>query len=187
MNEELQLIIDSTSESMENAVTHLENELVKIRGGRASANMLDGIMVDYYGTNTPLNQVANVNTPEARTIAVQPWEKSMIDPIMRAIQAANLGFNPSNNGVMVICAIPPMTEERRKQLVKKAKEEGEHAKVSIRTARKEANEEVKKLVKAGLPEDEGKDGEAKIQAITDNYSTKVDKHIEQKEKEIMTV
>jgi ribosome recycling factor len=187
MNENLQLIIDTTEEAMENAVSHLETELVKIRGGRASASMLDGIMVDYYGTNTPLNQVANVNTPEARTIAVQPWEKSMIDPIMRAIQAANLGFNPTNNGVMVICAIPPMTEERRKQLVKKAKEEGEHAKVSIRTARKEANEEVKKLVKAGLPEDEGKDGEAKVQAITDNYTAKVDKHIEAKEKEIMTV
>jgi ribosome recycling factor len=187
MNENLQLIIDTTEESMQNAVTHLESELTKIRGGRASANMLDGIMVDYYGVNTPLNQVANVNTPEARTIAVQPWEKSMIDPIMRAIQAANLGFNPTNNGTMIICAIPPMTEERRKQLVKKAKEEGEYAKVSIRTARKEANEEVKKLVKAGLPEDEGKDGEAKVQAITDNYTSKVDKHIEQKEKEIMTV
>jgi ribosome recycling factor len=187
MNENLQLIIDTTEESMQNSVTHLESELSKIRGGRASASMLDGIMVDYYGTNTPLNQVANVNTPEARTIAVQPWEKSMIDPIMRAIQAANLGFNPTNNGTMVICAIPPMTEERRKQLVKKAKEEGENAKVSIRTARKEANEEVKKLVKAGLPEDEGKDGEAKVQAITDNYTSKVDKHIEQKEKEIMTV
>lgn len=187
MNEELQLIIDTTEESMDAAVKHLEHELSKIRGGRASANMLEGIMVDYYGVNTPLHQVANVNTPEARTLAVQPWEKSMIDPIMRAIQAANLGFNPTNNGTMIICAIPPMTEERRKQLVKKAKEEGEHAKVSIRTARKEANDEVKSLLKNGLPEDEGKEGEAKIQAITDNFSAKVDKHIEQKEKEIMTV
>lgn len=187
MNEELQLIIDTTEEAMQAAVVHLENELTKIRGGRASANMVDGVMVDYYGATTPLNQVANVNTPEARTISIQPWEKSMIDPIMRAIQAANLGFNPTNNGSLIICAIPPMTEERRKQLVKKAKEEGEHAKVSIRTARKDANEELKKLVKAGLPEDEGKDGEAKIQAVTDNYVAKVDKHIEQKEKEIMTV
>lgn len=187
MNEELKFIIDTTEESMDAAVKHLEVELSKIRGGRASANMLDGIMVDYYGVTTPLNQVANVNTPEARTIAVQPWEKSMIDPIMRAIQAANLGFNPTNNGSMVICAIPPMTEERRKQLVKKAKEEGENAKVSIRTARKDANDEVKQLLKNGLPEDEGKEGEAKIQAVTDNYSAKVDKHIEQKEKEIMTV
>lgn len=187
MNEELQLIIATTEESMQDSVSHLENELSKIRGGRASASMLDGIMVDYYGVNTPLNQVANVNTPEARTIAVQPWEKSMIDPIMRAIQAANLGFNPTNNGTMIICAIPPMTEERRKQLVKKCKEEGENAKVSIRTARKDANEEIKLLVKKGLPEDEGKDGEAKVQAVTDNYSAKVDKHIEAKEKEIMTV
>jgi ribosome recycling factor len=187
MNEELQLIIDATEESMQAAVTHLENELTKIRGGRASVQMLDGIMVDYYGTMTPLNQVANVNTPEARTLAIQPWEKSMIEPIMRAIQAANLGFNPSNNGVMVICAIPPMTEERRKQMVKKAKEEGEHAKVSIRTARKEANEQVRALLKGGLTEDEVKGGEVKVQGITDIYTAKVDKHLEAKEKDIMTV
>jgi ribosome recycling factor len=187
MNEELQLVIATTEESMDAAVRHLENELSKIRGGRASVNMLDGILVDYYGSMTPLSQVANVNTPEARTLAVQPWEKSMIDPIMRAIQAANLGFNPTNNGTMIICAIPPMTEERRKQMVKKAKEEGEHAKVSIRTARKDANDEVKKLVKAGLPEDEGKEGEAKIQTVTDAFTAKVDKHLEQKEKDIMTV
>jgi ribosome recycling factor len=187
MNEDLQLIIDTTEESMDAAVKHLENELAKIRGGRASVQMLDGIMVDYYGTMTPLNQVANVNTPEARTLAVQPWEKSMIDPIMRAIQAANLGFNPTNNGVMIICAIPPMTEERRKQMVKKAKEEGEHAKVSIRTARKEANEQVRGLLKGGLTEDEVKGGEVKVQAITDTYTAKVDKHLEAKEKDIMTV
>jgi len=187
MNEELQLIIDTTEESMDAAVKHLENELAKIRGGRASINMLDGIMVDYYGTMTPLNQVANVNTPEARTLAVQPWEKSMIDPIMRAIQAANLGFNPTNNGVMIICAIPPMTEERRKQMVKKSKEEGEHAKVSIRTARKEANEQVRALLKSGMTEDEVKGGEVKVQQITDTYTAKVDKHLEAKEKDIMTV
>lgn len=187
MNEELQLIIDTTEESMQSSVSHLENELVKIRGGRASAAILDGIFVDYYGNNTPLNQVANVSTPDARTISVQPWEKGMLDPITRAIQAANLGFNPSNNGTVVICSIPPMTEERRKTLVKKAKEEGEHAKVSVRNARRDANEEIKKLIKAGLPEDEGKDGEAKIQTITDNYSAKIDKHLESKEKEIMTV
>ena len=145
MNEDLQLIIATSEESMQHSVTHLEAELVKIRGGRASASMLDGIMVDYYGTNTPLNQVANVNTPDARTISVQPWEKSMLEPIMRSIQGANLGFNPTNNGTMLICSIPPMTEERRKALVKKAKEEGENAKVSIRTARRDGNEEVKKL------------------------------------------
>ena len=187
MSEDLKFIIDSTEEAMQEAVTHLENELTKIRGGRASVNMVDGIMVDYYGTMTPLNQVANVNTPEPRTLAIQPWEKSMIDPITRAIQAANLGFNPSNNGVMVICAIPPMTEERRKQMVKKAKEEGEHAKVSIRTSRKEANEQVRALLKSGLTEDEVKGGEAKVQQITDTYTAKVDKHLEAKEKDIMTV
>ncbi|HTL83123.1 MAG TPA: ribosome recycling factor [Bacteroidia bacterium] len=187
MNEDLQLIIDTSEEAMQHALSHLETELVKVRGGRANAGMLDGIMVDYYGTNTPLTQVANVNTPDARTISVQPWEKSMLDPIMRAIQAANLGFNPTNNGTMLICSIPPMTEERRKSLVKKAKEEGENAKVSIRTARRDANEEVKKLAKAGLPEDEGKEAEAKIQQITDAYISKVDKHLEAKEKEIMTV
>lgn len=187
MNEELQLIIDTTEEAMTAAVTHLEEELVKVRGGRASVTILDGIYVDYYGNNTPLNQVANVNTPDARTISVQPWEKAMLDPIMRAIQAANLGFNPTNNGSMVICSIPPMTEERRKDLVKKAKNEGETAKVSVRNSRRDANEEVKKLIKGGLPEDEGKEGEAKIQTMTDNYIAKIDKHLESKEKEIMTV
>ena len=187
MNEELKFIIDSMNESMQSSISHLETELVKIRGGRANASMLDNIMVDYYGNMTPLNQVANVNTPDPRTISVQPWEKGMLDIIMRAIQAANLGFNPTNNGTMLICSIPPMTEERRKALVKKAKEEGEHAKVGIRSARREANDELKKLVKTGLPEDEGKEGEAKIQTVTDNYIAKIDKHIESKEKEIMTV
>ena len=187
MNEELQLILDTTEESMQSSVSHLEAELVKVRGGRASTSILDGIYVDYYGSSTPLNQVANVSTPDARTISVQPWEKGMLDPITRAIQAANLGFNPSNNGSLVICSIPPMTEERRRALVKKAKEEGEHAKVSVRNARRDANEEVKKLIKNGLPEDEGKEAEAKIQTITDSYSAKIDKHLELKEKEIMTV
>jgi len=169
------------------SVQHLESELSKVRGGRANAGILDGIMVDYYGVNTALSQVANINTPDARTISVQPWEKSMLDPITKAIQAANLGFNPSNNGTLVICSIPPMTEERRKDLVKKAKNEGETAKVSIRNARRDANEEVKKLIKGGLPEDEGKEAEAKIQTMTDGFILKVDKHLEIKEKEIMTV
>ncbi len=187
MNEDLQLIIDSTEEAMTAAVSHLEAELVKIRGGRANTAILDGIYIDYYGSSTLLTQVANVNTPDARTISVQPWEKSMLDPIMRAIQAANLGFNPTNNGTLIICSIPPMTEERRKDLVKKAKNEGETAKVSVRNSRRDANEEVKKLIKGGLPEDEGKEGETKIQTMTDNFIIKVDKHLESKEKEIMTV
>jgi ribosome recycling factor len=187
MNEELQLILDTTEESMQSSVSHLEDQLVKIRGGRASVGLLDGLFVDYYGVNTALSQVANLNTPDARTITVQPWEKNMLEPITKVIQGANLGFNPSNNGVMIICAIPPMTEERRKALVKKAKEEGEEARVSVRNARRDANEEIKKMVKGGLPEDEGKEAEAKVQTMTDSYISKVEKHLEAKEKEIMTV
>lgn len=187
MNEDVQLIIDAMEEAMDGAVSHLEAELSRIRGGRATSSLLDGVYVDYYGSNTPLSQVANVNTPDARTISVQPYEKSMLDPLMRAIQAANLGFNPTNNGSILICSIPPMTEERRKDLVKRARTEGENAKVSVRTARRDANEEIKKLTKAGLPEDEGKEAENKVQQLTDAYSGKVDKHLEAKEKEIMTV
>lgn len=183
--EEVNFIIDSMKEQMDSSIAHLENELAKIRAGRASASMLDGIFVDYYGTRTPLSQVANVNTPDARTISVQPWEKSMLDPITKAIQAANLGLNPTNNGTLIIMNVPALTEERRKDLVKKTKAEGEHAKVSIRTARKEAIDEVKKLAK--LPEDEKKSAEEEVQKITDQFSIKVDKHLETKEKEIMTV
>lgn len=187
MNEEVQFILDSAKESMDKSISHLEVELAKIRAGRASSNMLDGLYVDYYGANTPLSQVANVNTPDARTLSVQPWEKAMLDPIMKAIQAANLGFNPTNNGTLIIINIPPLTEERRRDLVKRTKGEGEHAKVGIRSARKDANEEIKALAKKVLPEDEAKDAEAKIQQLTDTYSLKVDKMLEQKEKEIMTV
>ena len=187
MNEDLKFIIESTEEAMEAAVVHLEEELVKIRGGRANAGILDGLYVDYYGSNSPLSQVANISTPDARTISVQPWEKSMLEPITKSIQAANLGFNPTNNGTIVICSIPPMTEDRRKDLVKKAKTEGETAKGSVRNSRRDANEEIKKLTKGGMPEDEGKEGEAKIQTMTDNFSSKVDKYLESKEKEIMTV
>lgn len=187
MNEELQLITDTCEESMDASVKHLENELSKVRAGRASASMLDGIYVDFYGANTPLSQMSNISTPDARTITVQPWDKSMLDAAMRAIQAANLGFNPTNNGTMLICSIPPLTEERRRDLVKRCKSLGEDAKVSIRNARRDANEEVKRMVKEGLPTDEGKEGEAKVQQLTDTYSEKVDKHLEMKEKEILTV
>ena len=184
MTEEVQFILDSMKEQMEGALVHLENELTKIRAGRASASMIDGLYVDYYGTNTPLSQVSSISTPDARTLAIQPWEKSMLEPIQKAIQAANLGFNPNNNGTMIIINVPALTEDRRKDLVKKTKAEGEHAKVSIRAARKEANEELKG---SKLPEDEKKSGEDAIQKLTDQYSVKVDKHLEQKEKEIMTV
>ncbi|HEY6160671.1 MAG TPA: ribosome recycling factor [Bacteroidia bacterium] len=184
MTEEVQFIIDSMKEQMDKAIAHLEVELTKIRAGRANPSMLDGVHVDYYGTRTPLNQVSNVSTPDARTLAIQPWEKSMLEPIQKAILAANLGFNPTNNGTLVIINVPALTEERRKDLVKKTKAEGEHARVALRAARKDANEELKKTK---LPEDEKKSGEEKIQQITDQYTVKVEKHLEQKEKEIMTV
>jgi ribosome recycling factor len=187
MSEEVNFIIEATTEAMNGTIGHLETGLSKIRAGRASAQMLDGIFVDYYGANTPLGQVANVSTPDARTLAVQPWEKGMLEPILKAIQAANLGFNPNNNGTVIIINIPPLTEERRKDLVKRTKAEGEHAKVGLRSARKDANEEIKKLQKNGLPEDEAKDANDKIQQLTDAFSAKVDKHLEGKEKEIMTV
>ena len=187
MNEEIQFLLEETKEQMEKAINHLEAELVKVRAGKASPSMLEGIAVDYYGTRTPLNQVANVNTQDARTLVVQPWEKSMLTPIEKAIQAANLGLNPQNDGVIIRIIVPPLTEERRKDLVKKAKAEAEHAKVTLRTLRRDANEGIKKLQKNGLPEDEAKGAEEKIQQLTDAYSAKCDKHLEQKEKDIMTV
>jgi ribosome recycling factor len=172
---------------MQKAINHLEAELVKIRAGKATPSMLDGIMVDYYGSMTPLNQVANINTPEARTIVIQPWEKAMIKPIEKGIIDANLGLTPANDGIMIRINVPPLSEERRRDLVKRAKAEGEHAKVGIRNLRRDANENIKKAQKAGLPEDLAKDAETKTQKITDDFIVKVDKHLEAKEKEIMTV
>jgi ribosome recycling factor len=187
MSEEVNFVIAAATEAMEGTISHLETGLAKIRAGRASAQMLDGLFVDYYGSNSPLSNVANVSTPDARTLAVQPWEKGMLEPIMKAIQAANLGFNPNNNGTVIMINIPPLTEERRRDLVKRTKAEGESGKVGLRGARKDANEEIKKLQKDGLPVDEAKDAEDKIQQLTDAYTLKVDKHLEAKEKEIMTV
>ena len=187
MNANAQLAIDATRAQMDKAISHLESELTKVRTGRANPSMVEGIRVDYYGNMTPLSQVANVSSPEARTLMIQPWEKSMLEPIQKAIQAANLGFNPGNNGTMVIINVPALTEDRRKELVKKAKSEGENAKVSIRKARQEGNEAIKKISKPALTLDEAKEAETKVQEMTDGYITKVDKHLEQKEKEIMTV
>lgn len=187
MNEDVKFILDSAKESMEKAIRHLESELTKIRAGKANPAMLENVKVDYYGSMTPLNQVASVNTQDSRTILIQPWEKSMLTPIEKAVQAANLGFNPQNDGVLIRIIVPPLTEDRRKDLVKKAKQEAEDAKVGLRSARKEAMEEVKALQKKGLPEDEAKDAETKIQQLTDTYAGKCDKHLEQKEKEILTV
>ncbi len=184
---DLKTVLDTAKEQMEKSISHLELELTKIRAGKANPAILDSIKVDYYGSIVPLSGAASVNTQDSRTILVQPWEKSMLTPIEKAIQAANLGFNPQNDGVLIRIIVPPLTEERRKDLVKTSKSCGEDAKVGLRTARKEAMEKIKALQKAGLPEDEAKSGETKIQALTDDYSSKCDKHLEQKEKEILTV
>lgn len=187
MNEDVKFYLDETEEQMSKAISHLEAELIKIRAGKASPQMLDGVYVDYYGAQTPLSQVANVNTADARTLVIQPWEKNMLSLIEKAIQVANLGFNPQNDGTIIRINVPPLTEERRKDLVKRAKAEVEHCKVTLRNARKDGNEAIRKLVKDGMPEDIGKTAEAKIQTLTDTYSAKADKLIEVKEKEIMTV
>ena len=187
MNEELEFLLDHAKEQMQKAITHLDAELLKIRAGKASTQMLEGIFVDYYGANSALGNVANVSTPDARTLAIQPWEKAMLGPIEKAIQAANLGFNPSNDGTIIRINVPPLTEERRKNLGKQSRNEGENAKVSIRSIRRDANESIKKMQKDGLPEDMGKDAETKIQTLTDSYIVKIDALIEKKEKDIMTV
>lgn len=184
MNEEVNFILDATKDSMDKAISHLEKELVKIRAGKASPSMLSSVMVEYYGNMTPLSQVSNINTPDGRTISVQPWEKSMIPVIETAIMNANLGFNPMNNGEMVIINVPPLTEERRIQLVKQAKSEAEDAKVSVRSARQEANKEVKAL---DVSEDLEKNAEIDIQELTDSYTNKIDRILEVKESEIMKV
>lgn len=185
MNEEIELILDSTKEAMEKALKHLEKQFVNIRAGKASPAMLGSVTVDYYGTQTPLSQVANVNTPDGRTITVQPWEKSMLQDIEHAIMVANLGFNPMNNGESIIINVPPLTEERRRELAKQAKSETEDAKISIRGARKEANNELKKL--SDISDDLKKNTEADIQQMTDAHIIKSDTLFTKKEKEILTV
>ncbi|KRP13205.1 MAG: ribosome-recycling factor [Sphingobacteriales bacterium BACL12 MAG-120813-bin55] len=185
--EELDMVKEEAREHMQRSVDHLESELVKVRAGRANVNMLEGIKVNYYGAPTPIHQVANISTPDARSITIQPWEKNIIGEIEKAILAANIGLTPQNNGEMVRLNLPPMTEERRRELVKNVKHLGENAKVTIRNARKEANDHIKKLQKEGLSEDIAKDAEDEVQKMTDSYSAEVDKHLDRKEKEIMTV
>jgi len=184
MEEEIELIIDSAEEGMQKAISHLNKQLLNIRAGKASPSMLGSVMVEYYGSLTPLNQVANVNAPDARTISVQPFEKGSIPNIEKGILQANLGFNPMNNGESVIISVPPLTEERRKQLVKQAKSEAEDAKVGVRNDRKTANNELKKIE---VSEDLQKNAEADIQELTDKYIAKIDSILEAKEKEIMTI
>ena len=187
MSEEVQLYLEDAKDTMNNAITHLENELAKIRAGKANPHMLDGLAIDYYGTMSPLSQVSNISTPDAKTIFIQPWDKKMIELIEKSILKANLGFNPVNNGEVIRIAVPPLSEERRKQLVKQVKTEGETAKVSIRNVRRDTNEGLKALKKEGIPEDEIKKAEEDVQKLTDNFSKRVDELLEKKEKEIMTV
>jgi ribosome recycling factor len=187
MEEEVQIQLLEAEDKMKKALGHLEEELSRVRAGKASPSILDGIQVDYYGTLTPLNQVSNINTPDAKTISVQPWEKNMISPIEKAILAANIGLTPINNGELIRINIPPLTEERRRDLVKQIKNLAENTKVSVRTARREANDLLKKMKKDGLSEDIEKDAELEVQQLTDRFIEKVDKILEAKEKDIMTI
>lgn len=187
MAEDLEAIQDDSTTSMKKAIDHFEAELTKIRAGKASPNMLDGIVVDYYGNPTPIGQVGNISVMDARTITIQPWEKNMLQPIERSIIAANIGINPQNDGNLIRLFLPPLTEERRRELVKRTNVEGEHAKIAVRNIRRDAIEQIKKLQKDGLSEDAAKDGENEIQEITNNYILLVDKHLAAKEKEIMAV
>lgn len=187
MTEEINFIIDTAKESMQGAITHLEKEFLNIRAGKATPQMLGGVFVDYYGSQTPLSQVANVNAPDARTITVTPWEKNMLQPIEKAIQIANLGFNPMNNGENIIISVPPLTEERRRDLVKQSKSEAEDAKISIRNVRKDANTDIKKEEKNGTSEDICKTAEENVQKLTDSYIKKIDELLAVKEAEIMKV
>jgi ribosome recycling factor len=187
MTEEIDFILDSAKESMEGSIAHLEKEFMNIRAGKANPQMLGGIFVEYYGSQTPLSQVANINVPDARTITIQPYEKSMLHPIEKAIMIANIGFNPMNNGDVVIISVPPLTEERRRDLSKQAKAESEDAKIGIRNARKDANSEIKKLEKEGTSEDVCKVAEENVQKLTDAFIKKVEELLVIKEAEIMKV
>lgn len=187
MVEDVQLIYDEFKASNQKSMAHLENELTKIRAGKATPSMLNGVMVDYYGSPTAIQQVANISTMDARTITVQPWEKNMLNEIAKGIINSNLGFAPQNNGEVLIISVPPLTEERRRELAKKAKAEGEHAKVGIRNNRKDSLDMLKDLKNDGLSEDLFKDAEEQIQQITNGFSKKVDELIDLKEKEIMTI
>ena len=187
MEEELEFIHDAAKEHMANTIVHFEKALAKIRAGRANPSMLNEVRIEYYGNHVPLNQVSNVNTPDARTITIQPWEKGMIPVIEKEIMNAGLGFNPTNNGDVVIINVPPLTEERRKDLVRMARAEAEDSRVGVRNARKEANDELRKMDHSHISEDVFKDHEADIQELTDEYVKKIDSLLEKKEAEIMTV
>lgn len=187
MAEDIKTLLNSTETDMKSALSHIDAEFTKIRAGKASPQMLDMVKVEYYGNLTPLSQVGAVNTPDAKTIVIQPWEKSLLTAIEKGIVMANLGLNPQNDGNVIRITLPPLTEERRKQLVKQAKDAAEHGKVAIRKIRQETNDTLRKMVKAGTPEDEGKTAEGKVQEITDKFIDKVEELFKGKEKEILTV
>lgn len=187
MSEDVSLTIDMAEESMKKALAHLEVELAKIRAGKANPQMLEGIVVDYYGSPTPLSQIGNISVLDARTLTIQPWERNMLQPIERAIINSNIGINPQNDGIIIRLFLPPLTEERRRELVKRCLGEGENAKVAIRNIRRDAIESIKGLKKNGLSEDAAKDAEANIQEVTNKHIALVDKYLATKEKEIMVV
>ena len=187
MNELIKKQLDDAKAHMEKAIEFCDNELIKIRAGKAMPTMLDGIFVDYYGTPTALNQIGTVNTPDARTLVVQPWEKTMLISIERAIMEANIGLNPQNDGVVIRLNVPPLTEERRKDLVKKVKEEAEKGRIAVRNIRKDANEKIKRSKSEGISDDEIKTGEAEVQKLTDSCIARIDRLMEVKEKDVMTV
>ncbi len=187
MNDQIKLLFDLTTEKMDDAINHLEREMAKIRAGKANPRMLDGIMVDQYGAMTPLSQVSNINSPDPRTIAIQPWDKKMIPIIEKAIMAANLGMNPENNGEIIRINVPPLTEDRRRDLVKIVKKEEEESRISVRNARRDAMEELRKLKKDGLAEDTEKDAAEQVQKLTDQYMKTIDEMFKAKEEDIMTI
>jgi len=187
MSEDIASIVAEADEHMKKAINHLESELTKIRAGKANPQMLDGLVVDYYGSPMPISQVANVSVMDARTLTIQPWEKNMLQPIEKAILQANIGITPQSDGIQIRLFLPPLTEERRRELFKKASAEGEHSKVAIRNIRRDSIEHIKKLQKDGLSEDAAKDAEKDTQVMTDKFILLVDKHLAAKEKEMMAV
>ena len=187
MTEDISTLIAGAEDQMKKAINHLEAELTKIRAGKANPQMLDNVVVDYYGSPMPINQVANISVMDARTLTIQPWEKNMLQPIERAIINGNIGVTPQNDGVIIRLFLPPLTEERRKELVKKCQAEGEHSKIAVRNIRRDAIESIKKMQKSGLSEDAAKNSEADIQQVTDKFISLIDKHLASKEKEIMAV
>lgn len=184
---ETKQILNDASDRMQKTVEHLEEELLNVRAGKASPNALNGVFVDYYGSQTPVSGVASVTVPDAKTILIQPWDKNLIRAIEKAILDSNIGLTPSNNGEQIRLSIPPLTEERRKELVKQVRQEAETARISLRNARRDAVEAFKKAVKEGMPEDESKDGETQVQKLLEKFSKQLDAHLDKKEKEIMTV